>query len=146
MMRHALVLAATVLLIGCGSSPPEAPPTILGAWEGEGAQWDDGDRSQPPSGRWPLRVRVLASASGDLAATVEYPSFPCSGTLRYVGSSTEPDARPGDVIFLEDIQIGDDICVSGGTVLLRLDGDELVFAWAIDGAPTTASARLSREE
>lgn len=138
------VLALTV--IGCASSPPEAPATILGEWVGDGVQWDDGDRSRPPSGRWPLRIRVLETASGDLAATVEYPSFPCSGTLRYVGPSTEPDARPGDAVFLEDISIGQDICVSGGTVLLRYDGDTLVYAWAIDGSPAIASARLSRDD
>lgn len=144
-MRVALVLLS-VSLSACAGSPPEAPLSPVGEWVGEGAQWDDGDRTHAPDSQWPIRVRVLETASGELAATVEYPSFPCSGTLQYVGPSTEVDARPGDAIFRERITLGDDVCVTGGTVLLRYEGDRLIYAWAIDGSPAVAAGRLERDE
>lgn len=139
---------ATVLLIaaGCGSSPPDAPPTMTGSWEGEGGQWDDGNRDREPDGRWPLEITLTRSASGDLAGAIDYPSLECGGRLEYVGPSTEPDAIPGDAIFREEITYGDDVCFTGGTVLLRLDGRSLVYAWAIDSSPAVAAARLQRAE
>ena len=139
-LLHAAVVA--FVLAGCGGAPPEAPATLFGAWEGEGRQYDDGDRFGEPDGRWPLRITVTRGTSGAPEAGIEYPSFPCGGSLEYVGPSTEPDARPGDAIFRERITYGTDVCVDGGTVLLRPEPGALVFAWAIDSAPTTASARL----
>jgi hypothetical protein len=141
----ALVLLVAALA-GCGGSPPEAPASIFGVWEGEGAQWNDGDRSREPDDRWPLRITVTRSETGVPEAGIEYPSFPCGGNLEYVGPSTEPGALPGDAVFRERITYGSDNCFTGGTVLLRPEPGALVFAWAIDSSPTTASARLEPAE
>ena len=137
-----LPLLLVALLAGCAGSEPAGPPTVWGVWEGEGAQWNDGDRSHEPDVRWPLEIAVTPAASGEPTATIDYPSFPCGGTLEYVGPSREPDALPGDMVFLERITYGGDACVSGGTVLLRPDARGLVYAWAIDTSPTVATARL----
>ncbi|MEM1053892.1 MAG: hypothetical protein AAGI52_00075 [Bacteroidota bacterium] len=136
-----------LLLAGCTGPPPEPEPeSIYGLWEGEGRQWNDGDRDREPDGTWPVRLDVGRAANGDPAALVDYPSFPCSGRLEYLGPSTEADARPGDVVFREVITEGADICYTGGTVLLRADRGFLLFAWATTQEPTVAAARLTRTE
>ena len=142
-MRAVFALFVVFTFAGCAGAPPEAP-TLVGTWEGEAGQWDDGDRAREPDSRWPVAITLVQSASGEPNATIDYPSFPCGGRLRYVGPSTEVDARPGDVVFQEEITYGEDICFSGGTVLLRLEESSLVFAWAIDSAPTVAAGRLQR--
>ena len=98
-----LPLLLVALLAGCAGSEPAGPPTVWGVWEGEGAQWNDGDRSHEPDVRWPLEIAVTPAASGEPTATIDYPSFPCGGTLEYVGPSREPGALPGDMVFIERI-------------------------------------------
>ncbi len=117
---------------------------MVGTWQGEGGQWDDGDRARAPDRRWPLDITVARTVAGELRGGIDYPSFECGGLLRYVGPSTEVDALPGDLIFREEITYGSDICFTGGTVLLRLDGASLVYAWATDASSTVAAARLQR--
>lgn len=145
-MRLAFGLLVLLLVPGCGSTPDPAPETIVGAWAGEGRQWDDGDRSGEPDGTWPVRIVVVEGADGDPFGTISYPSFPCSGRLDYIGPSTERDARPGDAVFREVITEGADICFDGGTVLLRADRGFLMYAWATSAAPAVAAARLSRDD
>ena len=136
-----------LVLAGCSRTPtdPEAD-TLYGEWEGDGRQWDDGDRDREPDGTWPVRIDVGTAVTGELTATIEYPSFPCSGRLEYLGPSMEPDARPGDAVFREVITRGADVCYSGGTVLLRAERGFLLYAWATDEAPAVASARLTRTD
>lgn len=145
-MPRFLALLVVLLLAGCSRTPPPEPETIFGSWEGEGRQWDDGDRSHAPDGTWPVRISVLEGANGDPMGLVTYPSFPCSGRLEYVGPSTEPDARPGDAVFREVITEGAGICYSGGTVLLRADAGLLLYAWATAESPTVAAARLTHAD
>jgi len=146
-MRFALPLLAVFVLAGC-SRTPETPErdSMYGAWEGEGRQWNGGDRAMEPDGRWPMRIEVIRTRSGEPAALIDYPSFPCSGRLEYLGESTEADARPGDAVFREVITRGEEVCYSGGTVLLRFDRGVLLYAWATDEAPTVASGRLAPAE
>ena len=143
-MRFVIFLLVGLVSAGCARTPP-TPETIVGTWEGEGRQWDDGDRSGAPDDTWSLRIVVVEGANGEPFGTVSYPSIPCSGRLEYVGPSDEPDARPGDVIFREVITEGDDVCVSGGTVLLRAEREFLLYAWAVGSMSAVASARLTRE-
>ncbi len=141
----ALVLAL-LITAGCGGSrsAADAPLTLSGTWAGEGRQWNDGDRSREPDERWLVRVTLVDDGITP-TATIEYPELGCSGTLAYVGANTAADAQPGDRIFREDITGGADQCVTGGTVLLRPSRNALIYAWAMDGRPTVAAARLERQ-
>ena len=142
-----LPLALVVLVVaGCGGSRTavEAPVGITGVWSGEGRQWNDGDRSREPDERWLVRVSV-ADDGVTPTGSIEYPDLGCSGTLAYVGPNSAADAQTGDRIFREEITVGGDRCVTGGTVLLRPSRNSLLYAWAMDGRPTVAAARLERQ-
>lgn len=150
MLRLAASLIAFVVASGCAGSRPavEAPFGWTGAWAGEGRQWNDGDRTRPPDERWTVRVAVsdVPGATGVTStATIEYPELGCGGTLEFVGPNTAADAQAGDRIYRETITTGTDRCVTGGTVLLRPSRNSLLYAWAMDGRATVASARLERQ-
>lgn len=141
----ALVLTAAVAA-GCGGARPAEPESLVGMWAGEGRQWNSGDRTQPPDETWPVRVTMTGTVASGYTGTIAYPEQQCGGSLVYVGPNTAFDAQPGDAVFREEITYGTDRCVDGGTVLLRPSRRSLVYAWAIDGRPTVAAARLERED
>lgn len=148
-MRVSRLVALTSVLFvlaGCGGvrTAVEAPVGMTGVWAGEGRQWNDGDRSRDPDERWLVRVSV-ADDGVTPTATIEYPGLGCSGTLTYVGPNAAADAQAGDRVFTEEITVGADRCVTGGTVLLRPSRSSLIYAWAMDGRPTVAAARLERQ-
>lgn len=145
-LRLLSLVALGTLLAGCGGSREVTAPGMSGVWAGEGRQWNSGDRTAEPDDRWLVRVTVAEDAMGTPSASIDYPELGCGGRLAYVGPNTALDAQPGDRVFREEITYGTDRCADGGTVMLRPSRNSLIFAWAMDGRPTVAAARLVRQE
>ncbi len=94
-------------------------------WAGEGKQ-DDGQT-------WSVEI-----ALGSEAATVSYPSIPCDGQLDVLFSSATM------VTLRETITTGSDLCITGGTVVLRVEaGGSMLFDWGDATSGLTARAILA---
>lgn len=94
-------------------------------WAGEGVQ-DDG-------AQWSVEIALAASD-----ATISYPSIPCAGTLKVLAST------PATVTLRETITTGTDLCITGGTVVLRVEaGGSLLFDWQDTATGLSASAILA---
>ena len=93
---------------------------ITGAWKGEGTETG-------PSGtrrRYPVEITITSLDPGSPAGTINYPSFPCSGTLRL-------DEKRGDAYVLDElIESGKRRCELNGRVELRRDGEQLSYRWS----------------
>ena len=138
-----LLCTLALALAACGGSSDLASASYAGTWAGEGRQWDDGDRSREPSATWPLRVTLRTD--GTPSGTIDYPTLGCGGTLEYAGANAGATSQVGDMVFRETLTYGTDACATGGTVLLRPSGRDLIYAWSIDGYAAEAAARLERE-
>ena len=94
-------------------------------WAGEGKQ-DDGQT-------WSVAITL-----GPEAATVSYPSIPCAGRLDILFTSATT------VTFREVITSGSDLCITGGTLVLRVEaGGSMLFDWGDAASGLTAQAILA---
>lgn len=107
-----------------------AQQTIGGRWHGWGLQ-------RPPEGlpEYPVCI-ALDGENG----TIDYPSFPCGGSLtRLSGDQTR-------AVFRERITYGIGNCVDGGEVTLHLVKDKLSLTWlgTYEGISVSLVALLNR--
>lgn len=111
---------------------PQAALADLPDWWRDGAVWA-GDGVQTDGQRWSIEI-----ALGPDLARVSYPSIPCAGQLKVLFSS-------GSMVTLrETITTGADLCISGGTVVLRVEaGGSLLFDWGDADSGLTAKAILA---
>jgi hypothetical protein len=120
-----LALLFTVLL----ALPAQAE---MPNWWRDGAVWA-GEGKQDDGQTWSVEI-----ALGPEAATVSYPSIPCSGTLDVL-------AMTADTITLrETITKGIFACISGGTLVLRVEaGGSMLFDWSDPASGLKATAILA---
>jgi hypothetical protein len=99
---------------------------------GAGQVWR-GDIGEPSG--WKQQYTATVTLQGDGNATVEYPDFPCGGTLRATGPA---------MIFREHITWGQG-CANGGTLRLVQQGDTLLYRWSRSpSSEIIATGTLSR--
>jgi hypothetical protein len=126
------VLRPTLLIpLLLALSPVPALAETPGWWR-EGAVWA-GDGVQNDGQRWSVEIALEADS-----ARVSYPSIPCSGTLDIVATSATT------ITLRETITTGTWVCVTGGTVVLRVEaGGSLLFDWHDSASGLTAKAILA---
>jgi hypothetical protein len=101
-------------------------------WWREGAVWA-GEGKQDDGQRWSVEI-----ALGPDTATVSYPSIPCAGRLDVLFTSVTT------VTLRETITTGSDLCITGGTVVLRVEaGGSMLFDWGDMASGLTAKAILA---
>jgi hypothetical protein len=99
---------------------------------GAGQVWR-GDIGEPSG--WKQQYTATITFQGDGNATVEYPEFPCGGTLQATGQA---------MIFREHITWGRG-CANGGTLRLVQQGDTLLYKWSrTPSSEIIATGTLSR--
>jgi hypothetical protein len=128
-----LTCVMTVLL---ALLPNPARAEMPGWWR-EGAVWA-GDGVQDDGQRWSVEI-TLGDAGGDNAgATIRYASIPCAGRLDLLKAGDET------VTLRETITTGRWACITGGTVVLRVEaGGSLLFDWSDPASGLKASAILA---
>jgi hypothetical protein len=101
-------------------------------WWREGAVWA-GDGVQDDGQQWSVEITLGAEA-----AKVSYPSVPCGGTLQILSSTAET------VTLRETITTGTLACITGGTLVLRVEaGGSLLYDWTDRQTGMTAQAILA---
>jgi hypothetical protein len=100
-----------------------------------GFQPGAGDASQ-----WSIELHLHREAAvGRRLGTIEYPSLGCGGEL-----IREPD-RDGAMVAIERLTVNpDDVCVDGGTIVLRILGEGLDYRWYERSGVEGATATLQR--
>ena len=128
----ALALAAA----GCGGgdastttstpAPPDAATQagvgldpVIGKWRGTGTEIQRTGTARS----YRVVLDIAALDPHGAAGRVDYPSFPCGGTLRYVGRT-----QAGQV-FRELIHSGKAKCARGGTITVKPRGRALDWTW-----------------
>ncbi len=105
------------------------PASFLGAWGGTGAQVE-------PEMDYPVLVLLTGGSEGSPVGYIDYPSFPCGGSVALVAATER------QVEVVEQLEFGQESCVDGGRVRLsrRPDG-ALDYTWtAGDSPPDTPPA------
>jgi hypothetical protein len=101
-------------------------------WWREGAVWA-GDGVQDDGQRWSVEI-----ALEEKGAKISYASIPCSGMLEILSSTAKT------VTLRETITAGTWVCITGGTVVLRVEaGGSLMFDWHDVESGMTATAVLA---
>ncbi len=110
------------------------PAVYRGTWEGTGTEPD-------PNETWPVTVAFRGGGADEVVGTATYPTLACSGELILRGV----DPATGSIEVTEDITIGEDACVDGGTFAFAAtaDGRQITFTWTgpeTDGVATGSLA------
>ncbi|MBZ9797904.1 hypothetical protein [Mesorhizobium sp. ES1-4] len=107
-------------------------PSLAGTWVGSGHQSPAGDAGAD----WSIAMTI-----GDDAASIDYPSLGCGGSL----SQTSRDDTSAQ--FHESITYGQDKCIDGGDITVRFYKGNLSWTWVgqADGQPYNAIAVLTRQ-
>ncbi len=101
-------------------------------WWREGAIWA-GDGVQGDGQRWTVEIALEADR-----ARISYASIPCAGTLDIL--TTDADT----ITLRETITTGTLLCITGGTVVLRVEaGGSLLFDWSDPASDLKATAILA---
>lgn len=105
--------------------------TIYGSWSGSAHQSPAGSSSDYP-------VSMSLNESG---GSTDYPSLGCGGTLSLV-SGNELASE-----YIEHITYGNDKCIDGGAVTVRLKNNVVAWTWlgSYDNQQYNAIAVLSRQ-
>ena len=126
-MRSSAVLIPLLLSLFLGPALAETPD-----WWCPGAVWA-GDGIQDGGQRWSVKIALEGKG-----ARISYPSIPCGGTLDILTSTAEA------ITLRETITTGQDLCVTGGTLVLRVEaGGSLLFNWSDPASGQTATAILA---
>ena len=112
-------------------SPLPALAEMPGWWR-EGAVWA-GDGVQDDGQKWSVEITLE-----DEGAAIRYDSIPCAGRLDLLKTG-------GDTATLrETITSGRWACITGGTVVLRVEaGGSLLFDWSDPASGLKATAILA---
>lgn len=109
------------------------PPEYAGTWQGVAVQDD-------PPDEFPLTIAFTGSTVGEVVATIEYPSYDCTGELTLDRVETDR----GRIVLLEDITVGEGVCADGGSLALYAETDgSLTFDWSSADSSLNASAALT---
>ena len=105
---------------------------LNGIWTGSGHQSPAGAAGAD----WAIAMTI-----GDGAASIDYPSLGCGGSLTQI-SRDESSAE-----YRENIAYGQDKCIDGGGITVRFFKGNLSWTWVgqADGQPYNAVAVLSRQ-
>ncbi|MER8429854.1 hypothetical protein [Mesorhizobium caraganae] len=105
---------------------------LNGIWTGSGHQSPAGAAGAD----WAIAMTI-----GDGAASIDYPSLGCGGSLIQI-SRDESSAE-----YRENIAYGQDKCIDGGGITVRFFKGNLSWTWVgqADGQPYNAVAVLSRQ-
>jgi hypothetical protein len=105
---------------------------LNGIWTGSGHQSPAGAAGAD----WAIAMTI-----GDGAASIDYPSLGCGGSLTQI-SWDESSAE-----YRENIAYGQDKCIDGGGITVRFFKGNLSWTWVgqADGQPYNAVAVLSRQ-
>jgi hypothetical protein len=92
----------------------------VGTWRGTVLQYGPGESRS----RYPATMRITdVSAPGSAAGSIEYPTFPCGGVLRFVRSEAN------SYLFRERITSNRKRCTTGGNITSTLFGDRMGWRW-----------------
>jgi hypothetical protein len=119
-MRHLAVILALIPLPALADLPD---------WWRVGAVWA-GDGVQSDGPEWSVEITLEPDG-----ARISYPSIPCSGTLDILTTAGS------QITLQETITKGAFLCITGGTVVLRVEaGGSLLFDWTdpVSGLKATA--------
>jgi hypothetical protein len=97
-----------------------APDPVIGKWRGTGTEIETTGKARS----YTVTLDIAALDPQSSAGRVDYPSFPCGGTLRYLGA-----AAGGGQAFRELIHYGKAKCSRGGRITVKPDGQALDWTW-----------------
>ncbi len=109
-MRKLMIAA---LFVATPASPADLTPLLAaaGLWQGVGIQLG--------GEHWSMQVRL-----GPQVSLIDYPTLACSGEWKYIKQT------PERLSAIEDITVGDDVCVTGGLIRLEVLGDDMLsYTW-----------------
>jgi hypothetical protein len=112
MTRLALILAGALVVLPI-AAPAQAGSPVAGDWQGEAGE---------PGYSVELSVKSKLRHN-ERGGTSNYPSYPCAGKLIF--KRRDHDA----FYFTERLTSGEENCVSGGSVRLVRNGDDLLYRW-----------------
>lgn len=116
------------------SATSSLPTPLVGTWEGQGVQTS-------PDAAWPVTITFRGGDIGEAVASIEYPSYGCTGELTL--DRVEPER--GRIVLTENITVGEGTCVDGGSMALSLEPDgSLTFEWSSADGSSTATAQLDK--
>src|SRR4051794_40725864 len=119
-----------LVVAGCGGSDTTtpsftaAPPArttaaatatvdpVIGRWKGTGTEIQTTGKARP----YPVTMDIAALDPTGSAGRIDYPSFPCGGTVRYAGK------HGGAQVFQERITYGVRKCSRGGRIFVTPQG------------------------
>jgi hypothetical protein len=132
--RHTLTLGAlwlpvAVVALLWSVVPAVAADPLTGVWHGTGTQY--------PPGRDPDWTIVMTI--NDHGGSIDYPSLSCGGTL------TQLSRDANSAQFRETIVYGQQRCVDGGTITVRLVNGKLTWSYtgSANGKQFTANAKVT---
>lgn len=147
------LLGVALVLGGCCSAAAGSPPPVTGvgagapisnapvaggadgAWEG---RWC-GDVDQAGFPPYPIVMVVTSSrAAGAVCGTTEYTSLGCAANLTCLGWDA------GTATFRENLTLGRDRCVEGGTIAARIAGATMLWEYRRPDGVLDATASLTR--
>jgi hypothetical protein len=134
--RWLVLLGMALVVAGCGGNgtttpsstgPPAAATTeatatvdpVIGKWKGTGTEIQTTGKART----YPVTMDIAALDPTGTAGRIDYPSFPCGGTVRYAG-------KHGDAqVFVERITYGVRKCSRGGRIFVTPQGAGLDWRW-----------------
>jgi hypothetical protein len=139
-------VCAAVLAAGCGggdkptttaakattAASPSVDP-VIGSWKGTGTERSADGRTRT----YPVSMAIATLDRHASAGRIDYSSFPCGGTVRYVGR------QGASYEFRELIHYGKAKCSRNGTITVEVAGDTLHWTW-VGEAGLTVEGTLKR--
>ncbi len=126
--------------------PPRTPkPPVLtalpapyqGVWKGMIVELDTTDANE----FYRIEITLSGGEIGDIAGSVGYPSLQCGGDL-ILRKVTDVEVN-----LIEDITYGEDKCIDGGRIAIKLVGDRtLQFQWRDEQGQLIAKSTLRRSQ
>lgn len=130
-----VILLSSVLCYSTGVFSQSIPGEVIGRWSGLVVE-------EGRSDYYTVKMQVNAGEVGSITATIDYPGYSCGGNLQLVGITK---AELTEVVFLELLSYGNDLCIDEGEVVIARENGRLRFQWSKSGLDYFAQGYLDRD-